>query len=107
MIGFSLSACVLEILAGKIAIAEVERIITSICFQTQEQYQEIIANYKQIYWHKFPESQVDALLEVLTLEFPRNLRPARYPSIVYGVWVSDPAEIWWINEDNEDEEAIA
>lgn len=53
-IGLSLSFCVSDIARGKVSLAEVDKIITGTA-ATPDQWDELLAEYKRIYWYENPE----------------------------------------------------
>ena len=54
-VGFSLSLCVSDILAGKVKEEEVKEIIAATNAPTSQKMDEVIAGYKRTYWHNDPE----------------------------------------------------
>ena len=94
MIGLSLSTCVQDILRGRVAESDVEKIITAVCPDKDNTMDMIIGAYMDFYWHSFPREEVLALLSRLTIEHPRLQDDKRFP-IAAPRWVKNEADIKW------------
>ena len=54
-IGYSLSFCVKDIVEGKIPLDEVNKLVTSTAIDSSEIMDQVMEQYKSIYWSDFPE----------------------------------------------------
>jgi hypothetical protein len=54
MIGLSLSLCIADILAGRVAEADVERIVAATSFHNASELETVIAQYQRSYWQTDP-----------------------------------------------------
>lgn len=91
MIGLSLSFCVKDIMSGKVAEAEVTKIITNTAAATESDWEYLCARYRRIYWCRFDEAAVTELIQRLRaqdkIEQPRLLNPEYHHSIHAGIWI--------------------
>lgn len=55
MIGLSLSFCVADILAGKVALGEVDVVYAAVYWPTTEDFEAGITRYAETYWRDDPE----------------------------------------------------
>ena len=55
MIGLSVSLCVKDVIEGKMAIGNVEKIISRTACETPENWDEVIALYMARFWRHAPE----------------------------------------------------
>tara|TARA_Y100000310_G_scaffold281216_1_gene301549 strand:- start:451 stop:720 length:270 start_codon:yes stop_codon:yes gene_type:complete len=88
MIGLSISLCVAAILKGEIAEVDVEQIIGRTAARTEEDWQGVIASYREKHWSQNPdagEAILRHLLRVGKIQQPR-LEGKEAPSIADGIW---------------------
>ena len=87
LIGLSLSFCVTDILAGKVALEDVEKIISGTCMNTPQAYNTVKMVYSNIYWKDYPQEKIDEVWDAVyqLLEQPR-LNGEEPPSILEGHW---------------------
>lgn len=72
--GLSLSFCVKDIAKGKVRIEDVGKITAGIAAGTKEDWDELLATYKESYWYDFPEKAeeiVRKLRQAGKIEQPR------------------------------------
>lgn len=96
MIGLSLSACVSDIMRGKVKEEDVEKIISGT--NSRGNWQEVLKHYRGIYWIDYPnkaESCFWRLHKAGKIEEPRLKNDAHYPVITGGHWVTDVGQIRW------------
>ena len=55
MIGLSVSFCVSEIAAGKVSLADVEKIVAGTNAPTPEAWEKIVKQYRDMYWRDNPD----------------------------------------------------
>jgi hypothetical protein len=94
MIGLSLSFCVQDIIEGRAALEDVEKIIASTRAETPEDWDNLISCYQEYYWRHNPdegERICRLLLAEGRIEQPRV--EGREPhNIAGGHWISDGNE---------------
>jgi hypothetical protein len=102
MIGLSVSFCVRDIAKGEVALADVDKIIGSTRAVTPENWEQVIAHYKETYWSWddcTPEKGEAVLRQLLAegkIEQPRLLDDRNYPWLGNRKhWVDSEDEILW------------
>jgi hypothetical protein len=55
MIGLSVSFCVRDIVAGKVPLADVEKIIAGTNAPTLEVWEGVVKHYRDVYWRNNPD----------------------------------------------------
>lgn len=95
MIGLSLSVCVMHIIDGRVALEDVEKIISATCFANEDEMEEVISHYQETYWREDPE-RATSIVRMLwangKIEQPRlEGKPTHY--IYDGCWVNSESEI--------------
>ena len=88
MIGLSVSKCIAEIIDGKVAESEVEKIIARTAAENDEDWEFIISLYKRDHWQKNPkeaEAIIRRLLKAKKIEQPR-LKGRPLHSLEGGIW---------------------
>lgn len=55
MIGRSLSFCIKDILEGKKKLSQVDSIVTSTMFESDDEFENGIDSYARVYWNRNPE----------------------------------------------------
>jgi hypothetical protein len=95
MIGLSLSFCVRDIMDGKVAEGDVEKIITMTKCATDADWQKLIDAYRVVYWRDYERDAVAALLHRLwaqgKIEQPRLADPDHTHSLDDGYWMPTQA----------------
>ena len=97
MIGISLSFCIRDIVTKKVALSDVEKIITGTKAATPEHWDDILQRYKAIYWKDFPDEAEKLARDLLAegkIEQPR-LIDGRSAYVGQGHWVTSVDEIQW------------
>lgn len=104
MIGLSVSLCVKSICRGEVPLEKVEKIIAGTRCETAEDWESVIAYYRQCYWHRYPdlaEKNFRQLLAEGKIHQPRldpsNGRSPHLATADKGVvyWVDSEDEIQW------------
>ena len=67
-VGLSVSRCIADIISGTVKEEDVEKIIGSTAAKTIAQWEEVISEYKELYWHDDPEEGGAILLRLLEKE---------------------------------------
>ncbi len=92
MIGLSLSLCIKDIMSGKVAEADVEKIISGTCCRTENDWEVLCTAYKELYWSAWDAATVVELLKRFRAQGkivqPRLTNPEYFNSITDGWWVS-------------------
>lgn len=89
MIGYSLSFCVKDIMTGKVAEADVEKIITSTCCRDEDDWDNLFKSYGAVYWRPFEALAVDLVKRLRAQDKivqPRLTDPDYEKSINNGWW---------------------
>ena len=95
MTGLSLSFCVADIAAGLVGVDAVERIVASTAATTPEDYDLVIAGYRETYWRDNPDRcEVIArqLIAEGKVEQPR-LSGGHANDVSDGHWLQDGAKV--------------
>lgn len=95
MIGLSISFCIRDIIEGKVQESDVEKIVANTKCETLQHWQEVILQYRRIFWRKNPE-----LGEALCWRFvadnmidqPR-CRGEESHNISQGHWLKDSQQV--------------
>lgn len=89
MIGLSLSFCIADVCRGIVPLKDVERIDTSTAAPDMETWEELISQYKKIYWRDFPEEAERITRQLLAEGKIYQPRLDGHPihSIVDGHWL--------------------
>ena len=100
MIGLSVSFCVSDIVAGKVALDKVEKIVAGTKLPDSEAWERCIKTYRESYWRKNPD-QAERILRQLLAEgkiYQPALDPenGRRPHLA-----SDNGIIHWVNAESE------
>tara|TARA_R110001583_G_scaffold53441_4_gene164846 strand:- start:212 stop:520 length:309 start_codon:yes stop_codon:yes gene_type:complete len=94
-IGLSLSFCIKEILSGKVWEGSVDKIVSGTSCRSDDDWEELIQRYREVYWRKDPnegEAILRRLLEAGKIEQPRLNDRYRNPDKSEGYpWISIPA----------------
>lgn len=61
MIGLSMSFCVKDILEGKVDLDEVEKIITGTKIKNEQDLEEVVKQYSEVYWRSNPPKAMEIL----------------------------------------------
>ena len=89
LIGLSLSMCVSAIINGQVNEDDVERIIAATKIQTEDDFNQVIAEYRTRYWSADPD-RGEAIARRLVLEMrldqPRLLQREPHPGLADGIW---------------------
>ena len=89
-IGLSLSFCVQDIIEGKVALEDVEKIITGTKFGDRDEFiDNMISSYMSTYWRKHPEEGFKTAVYLWDrgmLDQPRT-RGEEPPNLGNGVWI--------------------
>jgi hypothetical protein len=97
-IGLSLSFCIKDILLGRVALEEVDRLITGTCAVTDEDWEEVLESYCEVYWRDFPEQAKELANKVRSegrISQPKcNSRKA--PFVGRTHWVNSEVEIEYV-----------
>ncbi|MBI5044833.1 MAG: hypothetical protein HZC02_02815 [Candidatus Levybacteria bacterium] len=91
MIGRSLSFCVQDILRGRVAREDVEKIVAGTTARTEEDWAELVKMYQRSYWRDFPVEAAELVRELRAqgrIEQPRLDNPEVH-SIADGHWIKD------------------
>jgi predicted RNase H-like nuclease len=90
MIGYSLSFCVTDIVNGKVAIDDVEKIV-SMTFADDDHWDDLIKTYYGLYWKHNPKAlEIVATLRAAgKIEQPKLTNPDYHHNI-------DPNDVWKI-----------
>lgn len=101
MIGLSVSLCVSDIAKGKVAFADVEKIVGGTNIQTDEKWELLIEEYLSSYWYENPDECERIFRQLLTegkIKQPRA-EDGRFPILVGKDgpfnWVKNESEIKW------------
>lgn len=97
MIGLSLSLCINDIANGKVALGDVEKIISGTCADAS-QWDALLARYAELYWEDGPESRLRIARHLYRegkIKQPRLLDNSHYPMIGSGHWVNSEDQIVW------------
>jgi hypothetical protein len=99
MIGLSLSICVQQICQGKVDLAKVEKIVSSIRCADDQSFDRVILEYKQSYWKEFSEEAEKIARQLKAdgkIEQPRLKNDNHFPDIrKTGCWVKSKRNIIW------------
>ena len=90
MIGLSLSFCVADIARGIVDEQAVEKIIAGTRYEDSAQFEQVLAEYADVYWSDLPTARAIArrLEAAGKIEQPR-LYGGDYPNLVNGIWLPD------------------
>lgn len=95
MIGLSLSFCIRDIVAGRVQLDQVDRLVTGTRASDEDEWDEVIAQYKESYWRDCPD-EAERLVRQLRaegrIEQPR-VAGNPPPHIALGHWVEDESQI--------------
>ena len=101
MYGRSLSICVMQLGNGDVDIEDVEMIIASTCFETYEEFLQVIEYYKKTYWSGNTEKCKETAIQLWNdgkIYQPRlynnDLAQALYNG---GVWVETLEECVYVD----------
>src|SRR5262245_59328441 len=86
--GRSLSLCVRDIIAGKVAEEDVSRIVAGISESTRASFEELLENYGEYYWQQNPAYGKEIALRFYDagkIDQPL-LRGEKYPNVANGHW---------------------
>ena len=103
MIGLSVSSCVLDIVEGKVAYEDVEKILGGTRVTTLTGLERLLNNYSELYWDRNPDACVAMFRRLQMdrkLEQPRITR-GMAPDTTGGHWVTSMDQIKWVNVDKE------
>lgn len=94
MIGLSISFCVRDIAEGRVALEEVDKIIAGTKVANPEDWEEVLATYREIYWKRCSNATAifRTLLAAGKIEQPR-LTTGKAPYIDQGCWVANESDI--------------
>lgn len=99
MIGLSLSFCVSDIAVRGLDIKKIDKIITGTRCRDESEWNELITEYQQTYWRKFPigaELIVRDLLRAGKIVQPRLEDNRHFPMLgKTGFWVESEDQIEW------------
>lgn len=103
MIGLSISLCIRDIAAGKIDIANVEKIFggTATGLPAPTSVDALLRRYQTQYWHEHPieaESIFRQLIAQGKIEEPRLKNDRHRPYLGNGHWVEREDAAPWIDE---------
>jgi|WetSurMetagenome_2_1015567.scaffolds.fasta_scaffold94732_3 hypothetical protein len=87
--GRSLSLCVSDILRGYVKKEDVEIIVSSTAFATEEMWQKGIKSYSESYWIDFSENKISEVISYL-----RKNGKIEQPCLVNGAMHSCCITIW-------------
>ena len=103
MIGLSVSFCVRDIVAGKMALEQVEKIVAGTACPDDEAWERVIKAYRDSYWRESPDQCEQILRQLLAegkiyqpaLDLENGRRPllATDDGIIH--WVNAESEIKW------------
>ena len=98
MIGLSVSLCVKDVIEGKMAIGDVEKIISRTACETTDAWDEVIARYKARFWHHAPEKAETIIRRLIAdgkVSQPRLAADEKMPDLhaVGGHWVKSEEEV--------------
>lgn len=106
VIGLSLSFCVKDILSGDVPEQDVECVVASTRARNEQDWDEVIARYRQVYWVSDPDRGEAICRRLLAagkiqqprLQFAADDRTARYPDISERRWAESLEDIPWRND---------
>jgi len=91
VIGLSVSCCIADIIAGKVAEEDVEKIIGGTCCHSPAQWDNVIGQYRDRYWRKDPDKAEEIVRRFLAkdmIDQPRT-RGEEPPNISNRKWWRD------------------
>lgn len=99
MIGLSVSFCVRDIVNGTVPLVSVEKIIGSIAVRTDQEVDDLIKSYCQVYWRECPVEAEKVFRQLIAedkIEQPRLVNDRHFPNIGnHKLWVESENEIVW------------
>lgn len=92
VVGYSLTFCIQDLIAGRVKVEDVEKIVASTRFGTEEAWEVAIVYYRKVYWKTNPdlgEAFCRQLLAAGKIEQPRLVNPNHWHDIGLS-----PSERW-------------
>jgi hypothetical protein len=102
VIGLSVSMCIRDIVAGKVNLADVKKIIAGTAAKGSEGWNHVISMYRQTYWRNNPDECEKVCRQLLAEEkiFQPGLTTGYRPHLVgeNGIrcWVENESEIKYV-----------
>ena len=102
MIGLDLGGCVIDLIRGDVALADVEYIVAGTCAGSAEEWQEILDYYSGYPWKDFPEEARRLALQLIEegLVVQSRLENGLSPDVSKGFWIEDASEITYFQDRN-------
>jgi hypothetical protein len=97
MIGLSVPFCIRDLVEDRVSPAVVEKIIGSTEAETPDEINELVRQFRAVYWYANPgacERLFRSLLSEGKIEQPR-ITTGRTPLIANGHWVASEDDITW------------
>lgn len=91
LIGRSLSFCIQDVLSGRVALEDVEKIVAGTTARTEEDWATLVEMYQGSYWRDFPAEAAELVGQLRAqgrIEQPRLDNPEVH-SIADGHWIKD------------------
>ncbi len=101
LIGLSLSFCIRDIVTGVIAEGDVIKIISGCKVTCREDLEEILPDYKSVYWQATPVQCTELMYRMFDagkLEFSTAENKHRVPWIAPGRYVRDERDVIWMSD---------